>query len=311
LLAFASSPSWNCDAPGTTTIDSAAGTVTSTSCALGTLDVANDVAQLASSGPNVMVVRLRGLTVSNNHVLKLVGDKPIVFLVSGDVLVDSDGQIDASASGATPGAGGNWSCGTSQGGKGSGDSARLNGASGGGGGGFGTNGGTAGTANTDGSDHTGGIAGVARGATDLVPLYGGCAGGQAGDCSTAGGAGGGAVQIAASGTLTVSGSILANGGAGATPCGSNDEGGGTGGGSGGAILLQAAMLDAPANTLQANGGDGGMNGNYSGIFTCGGSDGGAGATNSGSNGGNGGNCQSGSSGGGGGYGRIRTRAGAE
>src|SRR5437879_4769865 len=62
---FLTSPIWNCNAAGTTTIDSAAGTITSTSCTLGTLDLTNNVAQLGG-GPNVLVVRLRGLTISNN-----------------------------------------------------------------------------------------------------------------------------------------------------------------------------------------------------------------------------------------------------
>jgi hypothetical protein len=285
---------------GTTTVNTATTPATITNWC-GTAPV--PAVQTQTNGPSIVVIPLRGLTVSANNTLKLIGPLPVVFAVRGNVSIA--GVVDASASGTTPGAGGNWSCGTSQGGNGTGDTSRLKGASGGGGGGFGTKGGKAGTANTDGSDRAGGIAGVARGASTLTPLYGGCAGGQGGDCSTVGGAGGGAVQIAASGTLTVTGSIRANGGAGATPCGSNDEGGGTGGGSGGAILLQAATLNAPANTLQANGGNGGKNGNYAGIFNCGGDNGGAGATNSGSNGGNGGNCQGGSPGGGGGYGRIR------
>src|SRR5579859_3628929 len=56
---FKASPTWNCDAAGTTTIDSAAGTVTSTSCALGTVDITGSVAQSVAGGPNVMVVRLQ------------------------------------------------------------------------------------------------------------------------------------------------------------------------------------------------------------------------------------------------------------
>src|SRR3954454_5909993 len=59
---FMSSPTWNCNAAGPPTMDTAAGTVTSTSCNLCTLDISNNVAQ-TTGGPNVMVVRLRGLTV--------------------------------------------------------------------------------------------------------------------------------------------------------------------------------------------------------------------------------------------------------
>jgi hypothetical protein len=103
---FATSPDWNCDAAGTTTIDSSAGTVTSTSCAIGTPDVTADAAQTDASGTHVMVVRLAGLSITKNHVLSLVGDKPIILLVAGDVLVDTGGKIDASAVGIKPGPGG-------------------------------------------------------------------------------------------------------------------------------------------------------------------------------------------------------------
>jgi hypothetical protein len=69
-------------------------------------------------------------------VLRLKGDKPIVFLVAGNVLVDSGGMIDAGATGQTPGPGGNnaTQCVGQTGGYG------LRGA-GGGGAGFGTVGG--------------------------------------------------------------------------------------------------------------------------------------------------------------------------
>jgi hypothetical protein len=264
------------------------------------------VVRTQPNGPDIVVIPVRDFTVASGATLRLTGSRPVVLAVFGDATID--GTVDASASGTTPGAGGNWSCGSSQGGNGSGDTARNNGASGGGGGGFGTAGGSGGICNTDGccggsvpEDTPGGIAGVARGAQAQSPLMGGCAGGQAGDCSTAGGAGGGAVQISASGTLAVNGTVRSNGGNGATPCGANDEGGGTGGGSGGGILLEASTLDTAGSTVQANGGDGGGDGDY---FGC---SNGTNGSNSASNpGSNGENCVGGSPGGGGGYGRILT-----
>jgi hypothetical protein len=261
-----------------------------------------------TTGPELVVIPLRGLTVSSGNTLRVIGPRPVVLAVDGNVTID--GTIDANASGTTPGAGGNWSCTsnspTSQGGNGSGSTSQLYGASGGGGGGFGTAGGTAGTADTNGNDRPGGTAGAARGNGNLSPLFGGCAGGHAGDCGTAGGAGGGALQITASGTLDVNGTIRANGASGATPSGASDEGGGTGGGSGGAILLEGKTLDTSGSTLQLNGGSGGRNGRYSGFYSCGDSSGGAGSTSSSSNGGNSVSCEAGSPGGGGGYGRLRT-----
>ena len=88
--------------------------------------------------------------------------------------------------------------------------------SGGGGGGGGTNGG----AGNLGLGGTGGTGGNSRANASLVPLYGGCPGGDSAGyaCTTSGGGGGGAVQISAAGTLTIAagGSVTANGGVGGT-----------------------------------------------------------------------------------------------
>jgi hypothetical protein len=260
------------------------------------------------NGPDVVVIPLPAFTVAKGATLKLTGTRPVILAVFGDAIVD--GTVDASASGATPGAGGNQSCGTSQGGNGSGDPSRNDGASGGGGGGFETAGGDGGLANTDGCcggsamrNVPGGTGGAARGATGQSPLLGGCAGGQAGGCSMPGGAGGGAVQISASSRLSLTGTVRADGGDGATPCGSSDEGGGTGGGSGGGILLEGATLEVSVGALEANGGSGGTDGDY---FHCGGNAGASGSTNASRAGSNGQDCVGGSPGGGGGYGRVQT-----
>jgi hypothetical protein len=257
-----------------------------------------------TGGPDLIVVPVRNLTLAAGSTIKLSGTRPVVFAVFGNATIA--GIIDAGASGSTPGAGANVSCGTSQGGAGSGETKRLGGASGGGGGGFATAGGKAGKADTDGSSSNGGIGGVARGSATQSPLIAGCAGGVGGDCSTPGGAGGGGVQVSVAGALKVSGTVRSDGGAGATPCGASDEGGGTGGGSGGAILLEGASLDLTGSTVHANGGNGGKNGTYAGVFNCGGKAGGNGSTSASSAGSNGVDCQGGSSGGGGGYGRVTT-----
>ena len=265
--------------------------------------VPTPVAQDQAGATQLVVLPLRGLTITSGNTLRLIGDRPVVLAVDGDVSVA--GTIDANASGVAPGAGGNASCGSSTGGNGSGNTDRFDGASGGGGGGFGAAGGRGGLAGREGSDSDGGVAGIARSDTDLMPLGGGCAGGRAGDCGTNGGGGGGAVQITASGSIDIGGTLRANGAAGATPCGGSDEGGGTGGGSGGALLLEADSVDTSGATLQTNGASGGKNGNYAGIYNCGGANGGGGSSNASSPGGTGGNCQGGSPGGGGGYGRQR------
>jgi hypothetical protein len=269
-------------------------------------EVTCGVAQTSAGGAQVCILRARGLTIAAGHTLELVGDKPVIIAVEGDATIA--GIVSADANGATPGAGGNLSCGTSQGGDGSGNPGRFEGASGGGGGAFGSRGGTGGAADTDGNQRGGGAGGQARGTASLSPLLGGCAGGRAGGCQSAGGAGGGAVQIAASNALVVSGTVRANGGAGATPCGANDEGGGTGAGSGGGVLLQGgSSVNVAGATLSARGGNGGRNGAFAGIFNCGNSQGGAGATAATQDGQNGQSCQGGGAGAGGGHGRISTQ----
>jgi hypothetical protein len=120
-----------------------------------------------------------------------------------------------------------------------------------------------------------------------------------GGCSNAGGAGGGALEIAVAGALQVTGSVLSNGGQGTGGCGS--EGGGSGGGSGGGILLEGATVDvATGAEVTANGGDGG-NGRNGGNGGNGGT-----ATAAPQNGENDG--ANGGGGGGGAVGRIRINA---
>lgn len=101
--------------------------------------------------------------------------------------------------------------------------------------------------------------GVAYGSAVLLPLIGGSGGGGGGGGTafggSGGGGGGGALLIAASGTLTVNGSILANGGAGGAVSGSN-VGAPGGGGAGGGIRLVATTI-AGNGTISAAGGAGG------------------------------------------------------
>jgi hypothetical protein len=241
---FLTAPAWMCDGAGTTTIDSNAGTVTSSTCEVGTAEITNDVAQTTGGG-TVLVVRLRGLSITNGHVLQLVGNKPIVLLVAGDVVVDGGGLIDASAVGSTPGPGGSRAgeCTTLATGLGGAPSGS---GWGGGGGGFGTAGGQGCFDLVNGGSAV---------ASTLEPLRGGCSGG--GSAST-GGAGGGGVQISASGTIQLGatgvGTISAAGGGGP----SATSGGGNAGGSGGAILLAspAAATLGTFGALRANGGAG-------------------------------------------------------
>jgi hypothetical protein len=237
---FRSAPAWNCDGAGETRIDSATGTVTNP---CGAMDITPSIAQVGG-GMNVMVVRLSELRVTNDRVLKLVGDKPIVFLVAGDVTVDTGGLIDAGASGMTPGPGAYTCPGNLTGG----GETSTSGGWGGGGGGFGTAGGQGGFNVTNGGD--------AAAERTLVPLRGGC-GGAPSMGSNVFGAGGGALAISATGTISIGATAAANISAAGGGAPLFATGGGNGGGSGGGIHLAASTITFGAmGALRANGGSG-------------------------------------------------------
>lgn len=254
------------------------------------------VVQGQAGAPELVVIPLRELSVAMGNTLRVVGPRPVAFVVLGPVSIA--GELDVSASGAMAGPGGNNMCGESKGGDGRGTTAVIG--SGGGGGGYGTPGGPGGAA-TNVSEV--GDSGEPRGTASLVPLIGGCGGGPGGGCTTSQpGAGGGAIQISASAGLVVRGAIRASGGQGAAGCA--EDAGGSGGGSGGAILLEGTTLDVVGAMLRANGGAGGEG-------QAGGA-GGAGANDAQSGGAPGarGPLSGGGGGGGGGYGRVQLRAAA-
>jgi hypothetical protein len=165
----------------------------------------------------------------------------------------------------------------------------------------------------------GGVAGgkaptTAIGNAAINPLAGGFGGGSAGGN---GGGGGGGLQLAAEGTITISGTINAGGCGGAA--GDAIHGGG-GGGSGGAILIEAPTVHVTASAhVTANGGGGAGGGSATatagdpGGTTTSPANGGSGPSG-GHNGGNGGSQGTpagnglpgaGAGGGGGAIGRIR------
>ncbi len=90
-----------------------------------------------------------------------------------------------------------------------------------------------------------GIGGATYGSSTILPLIGGSGGGGgSGGVSfpgAGGGGGGGAILIASSGTINLTGSIVASGGAGGSGAGAN-LGGAGGGGSGGAVRLIATTI---------------------------------------------------------------------
>jgi hypothetical protein len=138
---------------------------------------------------------------------------------------------------------------------------------GGGGGGHAAKGGDGGQGRADTNLGAGGGGGNSCGTSALAQLVGGGGGGAGGDgschpseCGWAGGGGGGAIQISATGSLTLTNvaAIRAAGGAGfGLTTGESGRGGGGGGGAGGGILLEAATVNI-AGVVDVTGGNGGL-----------------------------------------------------
>lgn len=233
---------------------------------------------------------------------KNAANTPVVMLASGDFAIsgtlDVSGKASANVGAAgngsigddgTPGAGGpsgfgggrGGQTGSQKGGAGLGPGSGGGGALwygapwarsfflGGGAGGFGTAGGAAWVFGTY---HSFGAGGAVYGSNLLLPLIGGSGGGGGtGGLSLpggGGGGGGGAVLIAASGTINVTGSVLANGGASGAASGSGTGGTG-GGGSGGSIRLVATTVSGNG-TIAANGGTAGASAESNGSGGAGG-----------------------------------------
>ncbi len=231
-----------------------------------------------SGGPSIDVLAFQSLTIAAGVTLNLTGSNAVMIVVFGNASVagtihaDAAGGASGSSSAGASGPGGNYNCGGSAGGSGMGASGTCSSPfnsdpcrnAGGGGGGASTGGGPG----NGGLGGTGGTGGKSRSNASLVPLYGGCPGGNSAGyaCTTSGGGGGGALQISASETLTIAGgaSITASGGTGGTSAcsvgfggaGNPYPGGGGGGGSGGAILLEGQTITS-AGTTAVNGGNGG------------------------------------------------------
>lgn len=241
---------------GPVVIDTTAQTVTDN----GTAVVVQSA--VVTGGPvDIFVIRASSFT---SGAISVRGTRALAIVAAGDVTLTGVLSVSADFQVAGPGA-----IVTAQPCKGAIGNHVGTGYSGGGGGGFGTAGGAGGV----GGSAAGGAGGMVAGDPTLVPLRGGCGGGLF--PGTEGtlpenshpGAGGGAVQISARGTvrLTPGAFVAANGGGAKGYTGSNNifciiDGlcdAGSGGGSGGAILIEAGSLAIdPTGGLVANGGSG-------------------------------------------------------
>jgi hypothetical protein len=310
---YPSDVDFNCAGPHTFNSSTAAW---DTNCCGTCPDVTGPVTIGAAADP-VYVLRAKSLNVAVGATVKLIGAYPVVIAVLNNATIA--GTIDASAVTNVPGAGGSTSLSCDSvvsGNKATGQDGTYSAPNtrGGGGGGFGTAGGLGGGVSGSANNSTWGRA---RGATDLIPLRGGCSGGKGALSSVCiadpipVGAGGGAFQLSVAGKLTITGtgSLLANGGVGnngvtctimSNPATSTA---GSGGGSGGGILLEASAFSMGAleAVTHVNGAAGGMSATNQ--------SGGAGSTDS-STAGSKGTLASPNTGGGGGggFGRVFMRS---
>jgi hypothetical protein len=191
-------------------------------------------------GPEAMVLSFRDLDVGAAGTLVLRGTRPAIIAAAGRVRVLGTVAAEAGAQAcAAQGRGGSPSLGSG----------------GAGGGGFGSPGGAGGDAV---AGALGAAGGGLTGAPTLSPLRGGCPGGIGGNNGMRSSTGGGALQVSATGDVTIAGVVAAPGQGGS---GGALGAGGNGAGSGGAVLLeglQVVLVGAAAVT--ANGGAGGEGG---------------------------------------------------
>jgi hypothetical protein len=183
--------------------------------------------------------------------IRFRGARPLVLLATNSITVLPEGTLDVSSFRNDVGAGGNTGeCSAAIAGLPNLSLSLTAGAGGGGGAGFGTPGG-------NGAAPDGGAGGST---TALTQIRGGCKGASGGTSSSGaggeGGNGGGAVYMIAGTSITIDGTVKANGAGGS---GAPNKAGGGGGGSGGLIGLDAPAL-AISGTMFANGGGAGEGG---------------------------------------------------
>lgn len=218
-----------------------------------------------SGAPEICVLRYGSISVSTAATLAVTGQRVIALIADGDLTID--GTVDASAVGVVDGPG---SRGVSIGaGTGTGASTASNPAAvgetnlyGGGGAGGRTVGGSgsSATAAVNGDRMNGGA--QITGAVDGPTIAGGTHPASNPSGSLGGGGGGAVVLISCRGTVSVTGTVAANGGGGRPGADVEPSVGntvftsGSGGGAGGVIVLQGAGVSVTGRVF-ANGGGGG------------------------------------------------------
>jgi len=252
-----------------TPVPSNLATDTCTTAAAGDLTVAaNQTITLDTSAANCDVVQSQGAGLPVICVRKfanvtidgtVIGAGANVLAIVATTSMTINGTIDVSSRAAASGPAGTST--DSDGGQ------PAQASAGGGGAGYLTAGG-AGAVSSLITGGNGGAAGPAVGTAQIIPGRGGAPGGDGGPQAeqvSAGGFGGGAVQLASCNTLTIGADAVIDAGGGGGGGGNGslqatiDPGGGAGGGSGGSILIEAPVITL-AGGMFANGGAGGSGG---------------------------------------------------
>ena len=166
-----------------------------------------------TSAPTILVFIVHSLTSEN---VTITGNNAFAVVSDGDIAIG--GVFAASADLNTPGPG-RFNDSTCIGGSSVGVSSTFSGA---GGGGFGTAGGSGGSATNTADNSAGGAGGSPTGNPTITPLRGGCDSGRYGPGAGVAGTAGGAIQLVSRTKITISGVVAANG--------SSFTGGGSGGG---------------------------------------------------------------------------------
>jgi hypothetical protein len=218
-----------------------------------------------TTGPALGVFAFRAITLSGAR-LRFAGANAVAILAAGDISANA-GEIDVSATRATPGPGGYAGAGITTAvtsGVGPGGGARgennMNFDGGGGGGGHGDRGGDGGAATT--MPAAGGLGGPSYSRSVLEGGSGG-ANARTGSGADYAGGGGGALYLGALGTISIGAAFVIDaGGAGGGPTIAFTTGlaeargaGGHGGGAGGLIVIEAPAVLCNG-VLAANGGGG-------------------------------------------------------
>jgi len=231
------------------------------------------------SGDELFVIRAHSISIPAAIAVTVTGTRPLVLIADTITIA---GLLDGGAHADVPGPGGIGASATTKMGRGA-DGVHTGASqdSGGGGGAYatrGADGGASGTSTSCATElATGGAGGQTWGTAALAVLAGGAAGGigSAVACTPSKiGAGGGAIQVSAFSSLTITGAVNAGGGGGGfgLNCGANESGAAAGGGSGGSIYLDAPLIELQG-VIAANGGAGGGGGSSPGSSGTAGADG--------------------------------------